>query len=654
MTSGDDQFQAHLRHGQRDGEVHSEELAARNEFILNTIDDLLAFHDSEHRILWCNRAAAESVGRDIETLRNEKCYRIWHGRESLCEGCPAEETLRTGKSDEKEVSTPDGRIFNLRTFPIKNASGEILGVLEFGRDITAQKKARAELEQSEKRFRAVFNNATTGVVLCNETGQFLECNAVYETITGYRIEQLREMDYRQITFAEDLPKEEALLKECIQGQKDCYTIEKRYVRPKGNIIWVRLHVSTVRIDEEHLFGVGLVEDITKQKEMLSRLSLSEERFDAIFNNESVGFVIGGAGGEILRCNRAFAEMVGYSQVELESLEDYIALTHPEDVEKEFPLFKACSLGESNGYSIEKRYIHKDGSTVWANLHVSAIQSDTDTTTYIAVVEDLTERNRVRAQREKAINELEDKNKELEGIIHIASHDLRTPLVNIKGFSREMQKWAERLYSILNEKYGLLNQDTELAYLFGTELKENMSFIFAGVERIDSLLNALLRLARLGKAGMIYESLDMESIFEEICHSMAFVFQEHGIEIKVNRLPGCRGDRAQLGQVFVNLLSNAVKYCNPDVKRRITISGETQDEMAVYCIEDNGIGIHAEHLEKIFDIFYRVSGGKGTKEGDGIGLTIVRRIVDRHDGKVWAESEPGKGSRFYVALPCRDE
>lgn len=269
---------------------------------------------------------------------------------------------------------------------------------------------------------------------------------------------------------------------------------------------------------------------------------------------------------------------------------------------------------------------------------------------LMVGHEITASEKQQKELEQLSLDLEDKNRELEWIIHIASHDLRTPLVNIKGFSQEMEGWAESVEAILREKYKLIESDPELAQLFERELPENLKFIFTGVERIEGLLGALLRLARLGKAALRFEEVDMNSVLGEIAQSMQYVFKENHIHAGISHLLPCWGDRAQISQVFSNLVSNSVKYRNPSREGRILISSEKEGDRVRYLVEDNGVGIGSKHLEKIFDVFYRIRKSGQQQEGEGIGLTIVKRIVQKHKGQIWCESSEGEGTRFFIELP----
>ena len=141
---------------------------------------------------------------------------------------------------------------------------------------------------------------------------------------------------------------------------------------------------------------------------------------------------------------------------------------------------------------------------------------------------------------------------------------------------------------------------------------------------------------------------MDQMVNEIKKSMEFQVKETGAQVEVGDLPTCRGDAVRMSQVFSNLLDNALKYLDQNRAGVIRIGGRVEGNLAVYWVEDNGVGIAQEHQDKAFEIFHRLDLSMGT--GEGLGLTIARRVVSRHNGQIWIESERGQGSRFFVSLP----
>jgi signal transduction histidine kinase len=176
----------------------------------------------------------------------------------------------------------------------------------------------------------------------------------------------------------------------------------------------------------------------------------------------------------------------------------------------------------------------------------------------------------------------------------------------------------------------------------------MGFIQASTRQMDRLLAGLLQVSRLGRVEIKPIRLDMNRVVAESLHALDFQLQSCSARVEVLPLPPCQGDLGQVSQVFTNLFGNAIKYHHPQRPLRLHISGSVQQGEAIYCVADNGIGIAANNQEKIFELFHRLD-PQGS-EGDGLGLTIVRTILDRLNGRVWVESRPEDGCRFYVALP----
>jgi light-regulated signal transduction histidine kinase (bacteriophytochrome) len=193
-----------------------------------------------------------------------------------------------------------------------------------------------------------------------------------------------------------------------------------------------------------------------------------------------------------------------------------------------------------------------------------------------------------------------------------------------------------------------SDDVEVQRLLNSDIPEAVSFIQAGVIKIDTLLAGFLRYSRLGRVALKPERLEMNALISAISQAMEFQLKELGVVLKVEKLPACRGDSTLISQVFSNLIENAIKYRSPKRACKITISGQIEHNRAVYCVRDNGIGIAPDHQAKVFEIFHRLN--PDSTEGEGLGLTITQRILERHNGKIWVESDRDKGAAFFVSLP----
>lgn len=260
-----------------------------------------------------------------------------------------------------------------------------------------------------------------------------------------------------------------------------------------------------------------------------------------------------------------------------------------------------------------------------------------------------QRDEAEAEQGRLMVELEEKNKELEQVVYVTSHDLRSPLVNIQGFSKELGFSLKEFASLLETEDLPPDVKKKFSLILEEDIPDSLKYILSSTTKMDNLLSGLLKLSRVGRTAATFSNIDMNELIIEIIHAFEFQLKEAGVELKVDELPSCFGNETQLNQMFSNLLNNALKYLDPKRPGKIHISGHQEGDRVIYCISDNGIGIPEEHQKKVFQIFHRLN--PEDTEGEGLGLTIVNKIVSRHGGKIWVKSKPGKGSSFLISLPC---
>ncbi|MBA4149153.1 MAG: PAS domain S-box protein [Verrucomicrobia bacterium] len=376
---------------------------------------------------------------------------------------------------------------------------------------------------------------------------------------------------------------------------------------------------------------------------------NEERMRAILQTAVEGIITIDERATVELINPAAEKLFGYSASEVIGQNVSMLMPSPYREEHDTYMHNYSSTGHPKIIGIGREVVgqRKDGSVFPMDLAVSEVRL-ANKRLFTGFVRDITERKRAEAQLADLAQTLAEKNKELETIVYVASHDLRSPLVNIQGFSKELARACDKVRATLESSNDPKVSKPEIKLILEEDVPEAISFIQAGVTKIDALLAGFLRFSRLGRAAIKIERLDMNAMLQSIAKAMEFQVKQAGATLKIDSLPECMGDSTQVNQVFTNLLENSLKYRDPQRAGLIEVSGQIEDSHSVYTVRDNGIGIAPEHQVKVFEIFHRLN--PNASEGEGLGLTIAQRILERQHGKIWIESKIGVGSSFFVSLP----
>ena len=387
------------------------------------------------------------------------------------------------------------------------------------------------------------------------------------------------------------------------------------------------------------------EELRKTQEELIR---SREEYSELYDFAPVGYLTLSNKGIIWKLNLTAASMLGKERVYLNKklFSNFIL---PEDMRKYY-LYRQKILDTQATQECEFRIKQADENLFWAHMRCCPVTDENRNVIEIrSILTDITKRKWAEEGREQCMKIIRSQNEELKSIVEVTSHDLNNPLVNIVGFSNIISGTCAELRQILNDTDMEPSLKQKMMKLFDENISEDLDFISASTDKMRNLLNGLMKVSRIGKMTFNIEQLDMNEMLTNIVKNFRLKINACGGSIKVDNLPDCLGNIDMINQVFSNLIDNAIKYQNPERKLKIHIWGRTENRMSVYCVKDNGVGIDPANHESVFEIFHRLNPNDGIG-GEGLGLNIVIRVLNKLNGRVSVESEVGKGSRFIISLP----
>ncbi len=387
--------------------------------------------------------------------------------------------------------------------------------------------------------------------------------------------------------------------------------------------------------------------LTEMRPIQQQLSESEVTYRTLFENSPNPLAFLSRDGKITLVNKEFEKLSGFGA---EAIEGHMFWSQfVASVDEETPSFVQAvhaDGAEDTSRTYECSFVGNHGKRRDVMATVGPIPFSPKK---LATLVDMTEKIALDRERERLLAELTQKNEELESIVYVTSHDLRSPLINIQGFSRNLEKYCRQITATLDEFQDVASLKTALEPLIHEKIPSALHFISASGTRMGDLIDGLLRLSRAGRATLTLVCVDMDAMMRNVVDAATYQIQKTEAHVETSPLPPCWADEQQVSQVFSNLLDNALKYRDSERPLRICVTGEIREKRILYRVEDNGRGMAPEHREKIWQLFHRLE-PQTSEPGEGLGLTLVRRIVDRLGGKIWVESEPHCGSCFFVELP----
>jgi PAS domain S-box-containing protein len=486
---------------------------------------------------------------------------------------------------------------------------------------------RKQAEEERAHLAAIVEFSDEAIIGKTLDGTITSWNAGAEQIYGYSAHEVVGRNI-SVLMPADQPDDSQTILAKIRLSEPVIRYETRRRKKDGEVINMILTVSPVKDAQNRVIGASTIaHDITERKLAEEKIQESETRYRRLFESAKDGILIlNRETGEIIDANPYIETLLGYAPSDLLGkhlwdiglFKDQILskIAFEELQTKEYIRYEDLPLETKNGQIKEVEFV----SNVYpVDSRLSVIQCN---------IRDITERKLLENQRELLITELERKNAELERFTYTVSHDLKSPLITIKGFA------------------GLLEDDTR-----STDpllLKKDILRITEAAETMQVMLADLLELSRIGRIIKPPQQTDFASIVRESVDLLAVPLAERKVRIDIAPdFPVVNVDRDRIREVMVNLLENAIKFLGDRPDPLIRIGVDMDGTTPVFFVSDNGIGIDPRYLERIFNLFEKLD---ASRHGTGIGLTTARRIIEVHGGKIWAESDgPGKGTTFRFTL-----
>lgn len=572
--------------------------------ITENANDIIAILNSNYEIEYMNAAPAKKfMGYSVEELLGKNSMDFIHLNDR--EVALRDGFISNGVIKEVRLKIKDGSYcwfeFKGRTFLDNRNQRKNIVVL---RDITDRKKVETELKQSEEKYRHLFENSPNSLILINKNGIIVDCNSITKQNLGIDKSDLIGKSFQELSkifCPEDLPLLADLFKSFLYGIIP-KPLELRIHKLDGTSIWLSIKISIFEIETEK-FILSIIRNITERKLAEQRLRESEERYRLITENvNDLIFVVNKNNDFEFINQKAHERIMGYTREDLLEMKGRLFI-HPDDVELALRSMKeGFEKGEA---SAEVRIKHKTGHYLWFELKGKIFIDKDGERKGIIVSRDITKRKELERLRDDFFESI--------------SHELRTPLIAIRGFVELLLK-SDNLYDM---------QITDLQNILKNE------------ERLERLIDEIISYSLL-KSGLIQLNRDtfyLSEIISEVKEGLNFLITKKNLSFEISLEPNeyLNLDRVQITKVIRNLIENAVKYSFPN--GIIYIKSLTTTKSWTFAIQDRGIGISQENISKLFKRHIKFEdAARIDVSGIGIGLAIVKKIIDSYEGKIWVTSD----------------
>lgn len=575
---------------------------------------------------------------------------------------------------------------------IKDDDGKVIGILSSGKEIIEENRLAKELALSENKYRTLVENMHEGLGIVDLNEKIIFSNPAFDRMFGLDVGEMLGRDIREFVKKEDLDKIQHETSLRMSDQKSQYKVT--IVRKDGKERVINISSVPWKNENNEIVGaLGMIMDITTEHYFNKKLErkveieqsivkissqfISVENFDKklnyalrelynIIEAERYGLLVVKNNKILLSTEQHYYnsskhgidfEDIEYDKFEyalkmLESL-DFIFIDDvnnlPDEAKVEREIFAKHKIFNFLGIPFYSE------SRLAGLLSISNIYDVNEWTieelallrTVADIIGHAYNRKIAEDKAQQLKQDLITKNKELEQVVYVTSHDIRSPVVNILGFSDEMIKALNKLTNKVFDEANTIHNREDIEYLVNKDIPQIMNFIKISGQKIDKLLLALLKLSRLGRASINKVKVNMNELMNSLLSTFEYRIKEHDIDIQIEPLMNCYTDEVQINQVISNLIDNAIKYRSNTRKPIIKITSQENGEHITYCIEDNGIGISEKELDKVFDVFYRIN--PENQDGEGMGLALIKKTIERLDGDISVGSKVGEGTKFYISL-----
>jgi len=443
--------------------------------VLDSMSELVIHQDLKHRILWVNRKAADSVNMKVEQLKGRYCHKLWAKSANPCAACPIEETIKSGQPQQGEMTTPDGRVWSISGYPIKDANGNVTSAVEVTTEITTRKKAEEELRKSEAKYRGLVENIGNGIATTDFEGRFVFVNQALCEIVGYSEKELIGKPFADFLHSDDKKKMLQLFLDSWKNPSKKISIEFRVLHKKGHIIHM-YSSPTITLYKNKIVGFNaILSDITKRKLAEKALQESEEKYRSVVEQAPDSIITFDLNGVVTSCNAASVAMSGQSRDEVvgKHFSELRSLSE-EDIQKFLKLLDSLLEGKVPE-PFEIVYLNENGTSAFGEVHISLMKEGERITGFQAIMRDVTEHKKA----EEALRESEEKFRNL------AEKSPNMIFINKKGRVVYANKRCEDIMGYKREEF--YSPDFNFFILVAPESIELLKSIYSRHLKGDEIL-----------------------------------------------------------------------------------------------------------------------------------------------------------------------